>query len=68
MKKKVFNYLIALAMMPMTVWGSMNVSGNTDSGEIRITTVDELVNAIRNQQDGQKWVIESGEYDIADSI
>lgn len=68
MKKKVFNYLIALAMMPMTVWGSVNVSGNTDSGEIRITTVDELVNAIRNQQDGQKWVIESGVYDIADSI
>lgn len=50
--------LIAMALIPMCVFAA----GET----VNIADSEDLIAAIKNQQPGQTWVLEAGQYDVGD--
>ncbi len=62
-KYKLLSLFIAVAMVFCMVPA---VAMAADGDVVQITNSQELVEAIKNQQDGQTWVLAAGEYDVAD--
>lgn len=68
MKGKKFRRVI-VAVMAVTMIFSVNTfvfadTGDSAGNEITITDVDQLSDAIANQQDGQVWKIQEGTYNL----
>ncbi len=62
-RTKVFGILLALCM----VFTMMPAAAFAEENQIDIYTADDLANAIKNQEDGQKWVLHAGTYNLGET-
>lgn len=67
MKKRIFTLGTALMMLySVGLDAQVEVSSAGENATIQIANSSELINAIKNQKEGQTWILAPGTYDIDD--
>ena len=62
----VLGVVMALSVTGFTVFAKDDTYA--ENADIEINSSEDLIDAIKNQRDGQTWILAEGEYDISDSI
>ena len=57
---RIFSVLITVIMLV----GVLSLTALADNGPVIIEDIDDLTAAIKEQADGQTWIIKSGTYDL----
>lgn len=68
-----FKKVIATVLSAVMAFSVMGVTAFADDkyakdAEIKIATAEELVEAVKNQKNGQTWILSEGEYDVDDDL